>query len=338
MESILSTLNTLLMDLVNPQKRVFFGYLCVAFLIAVFVIYHRSGRKFSVSRCCRSVLSPKIWFDKSSVADFKLILFNRLIFGGIFLRIFSKSAVGIAVYFFCLEQTWFPSGMQYKLPTFFPPILFTVVLFIIDDYSRYWTHRLMHMIPALWELHKVHHSATVMTPFTVFRTHPAEALIFSTRGALVQGSVVGLCFALFGTELSLLTIMGANAASVIFHAVGSNLRHSHVPFRYPEWLESWLISPVQHQIHHSLDPKHYDKNFGVAFACWDRIHGSLCYSDSNKLRFGLSIDDKKINLTHGLVPLLVIPLMNILKIQRLKPTGARSSELISGDPIKQGLS
>ncbi|MEC7230725.1 MAG: sterol desaturase family protein, partial [Verrucomicrobiota bacterium] len=51
--------------------------------------------------------------------------------------------------------------------------LFYLFLFILDDFARYWLHRWLHAIPLLWSFHKVHHSASTLNPFTVFRTHPA---------------------------------------------------------------------------------------------------------------------------------------------------------------------
>ena len=187
-----------------------------------------------------------------------------------------------------MDTGWFSVTPEVVLPEYVCALIFTVTLFILDDYSRYWTHRALHRIPILWEFHKVHHSATTLTPLTVFRTHPVEAVVFSIRGAIVQGTVVGIAFAIFGPNLNLLTILGANFLSVLFHALGSNLRHSHIPLRYPSWLERWLVSPAQHQLHHSVSEEHFDKNFGVAFACWDLIHGTHHFSQARCLTYGLS--------------------------------------------------
>ena len=305
MEYLFLSVDALLQDFINPQKRIFVGYLLVAFIIAILVYGYRYRGKFRLKHLIRGLLSRRIWLSESSRADFKLLLCNRLIFGGVFTAFLSKSVVGLSIYFWVLESSGLQFGQLAQLHPFVQSIIFTVFLFVIDDYSRYWVHRWLHQFPILWEFHKVHHSATVLTPFTVFRTHPVEAVCFSFRGILVQGSVIGIGFALFGTGLSLATILGANAASVIFHSVGSNLRHSHVAFRYPKWLEYWLISPVQHQIHHSLDENHFDKNFGVAFACWDRIHGTLHFSDNKRLKFGLSKDEG--DFPHKLSALISLP-------------------------------
>ena len=56
----------------------------------------------------------------------------------------------------------------------------------------------MHKWPILWALHKVHHSATVLTPMTVFRTHPLEGIIFSLRSSLTQAISISSFVFLFG--------------------------------------------------------------------------------------------------------------------------------------------
>jgi len=310
LDFVSSGLETLLGDFFNPQKRIFIGYLLLSILIGVLVLWSSYKGKLSVSRLAQSLFTRKLWFSQSTIADIKLIVFNKLLFGGMGTRLISKTAVGYAVYFFLTENAIGSLGFSTAIPAYAVPILFTAGLFILDDYSSYWVHRLMHKVPYLWNFHRVHHSATVMTPLTVFRTHPAEAIIFSIRGAVVQGCVVGAFFALFQSNLTLITIFGANAASVIFHAVGSNLRHSHIPFRYPRFLERWLLSPAQHQIHHSICTKHYDKNYGVAFSVWDRIHGSFHYSERYRLKFGLVASDPEHSLRHTLRSLLLDPFLD----------------------------
>jgi sterol desaturase/sphingolipid hydroxylase (fatty acid hydroxylase superfamily) len=59
-----------------------------------------------------------------------------------------------------------------------------------------------------------------------------------------------------------------------------------VPFSYFAFIEKWLMSPKQHQIHHSR--KHFDKNYGGFVSIWDRMFGSLQLSNEVPiLKFGL---------------------------------------------------
>ena len=140
----------------------------------------------------------------------------------------------------------------------------------------------MHRIPILWALHKVHHSAETLNPITIYRTHPLEGIIFTLRASLSQGIAISTFFFLFGSKVDLFTILGANIFIFIFNVAGSNLRHSHIYIRYWRWLEYFLISPAQHQIHHSLEERHYDKNFGATLSIWDWVGGSLHHSETTK--------------------------------------------------------
>ena len=170
----------------------------------------------------------------------------------------------------------------------------------------------MHKWPVLWALHKVHHSATVLTPMTVFRTHPLEGIIFSLRSAITQAIGISLFFYLFGNLVSLYTIVGVNVFVFVFNILGSNLRHSHIGIRYWKWLEYIFISPAQHQLHHSVAFEHHDKNFGAALAVWDWLFGSLHHSvEFETLHLGIKKDQKE--TTHNLRNLYFDPINEIKK-------------------------
>ena len=161
-------------------------------------------------------------------------------------------------------------------------------LFVVDDFTKYIVHRWMHKIPLLWAIHKVHHSAKTMTPITVYRVHPLEGVLFSLRSIFAQGLVIPSFLFFFGNAVDLYTIVGVNILVFFFHATGSNLRHSHIDIAYWKWLEHILISPSQHQVHHSIAEAHYDKNFGAALAIWDWVFGSLHLSENKgDVVFGL---------------------------------------------------
>ncbi|MDQ2093715.1 sterol desaturase family protein [Rhodalgimonas zhirmunskyi] len=167
--------------------------------------------------------------------------------------------------------------------TFEPPFLawayrdivlaYTLALFLLSDFTRYWLHRLMHRSRWLWPFHRVHHAAKVLTPLLVYRIHPLESLLFALRHAAVAGAVTGVFIFLFGARLDLFTIFGENLFIVALFAFTANLRHSHVRLSYGRWLEHILVSPAQHQIHH--DRRHLNTNFGSCLALWDWMFGTL---------------------------------------------------------------
>ena len=86
--------------------------------------------------------------------------------------------------------------------------------------------------------------------------------------------------------------MNVNAGIFAFYLIGYNLRHSQIWLSYPRWLSYILISPAQHQIHHSIDKKHWDRNMGLIFAFWDWVFGTLYVPKGyEKLEYGISRDE-----------------------------------------------
>ena len=151
----------------------------------------------------------------------------------------------------------------------------------------------MHRVDLLWSLHRVHHSATNLTPLTLFRVHPVESIFYFARGLIVFGLVSGIFVWLFGSKVNGLHVLGVDLFGFIFAAMASNLRHSPIWLSFGK-LENFLISPAQHQLHHSMDHGH--PNYGTCLAIWDRIIGTQVKAQFHKpaedLRFGLPIESK----------------------------------------------
>lgn len=179
-------------------------------------------------------------------------------------------------------------------------VSYTVVLFIVNDFTRYWLHRFMHRIPLLWRFHRIHHSAEVLNPLTFYRVHPVENILFGLRYALTTGFVTAVFIYFFGAGIGLIEFLGVNALVFVFLLMGSNLRHSHIPLSYGRKVEKWLISPLQHQMHHSRTYTH--RNFGSYLAVWDRWFGTLTLgkSKSKNLDFGLPTGETTHSLTGAL--------------------------------------
>ena len=296
---------------VDPKKRVFLGYILLSIAIALFwlVFFRKKGLKSAFFK----VFDKKILLSGSAISDYKMFIINRVLM--LVLSPYLLTQLAVATYFYYSLLSLPVSGFLSSLngtPTVIVATLFTVTFFTFDDFTKYWVHRWMHKWPVLWALHKVHHSAETLNPITVYRTHPLEGILFSLRGAFSQGIVISIFFFTFGDKVDLVTILGVNFLVFFFHVAGSNLRHSHIDIKYWSWLEKFLISPAQHQLHHSLDERHYDKNFGAALAIWDWIFGSLHHSeDIDKLVLGVEDDDFN---PRSIKELYLKPLKEILNI------------------------
>jgi sterol desaturase/sphingolipid hydroxylase (fatty acid hydroxylase superfamily) len=168
-----------------------------------------------------------------------------------------------------------------------------LALTVSNDLGTYLIHYLMHRVPMLWEFHKVHHSATVLNPVTQYRIHPVELVLNNVVATFVLGSVTGVFRFLSAHPISEFTFIGVNVLSFAFLFFGANLRHSHVPLKYFNWLEYIFISPFQHQIHHSNRPEHFDKNLGSKFALWDWMFGTLIRSEKvESVEFGIGNNEE----------------------------------------------
>ncbi|MBU2894753.1 sterol desaturase family protein [Colwellia sp. D2M02] len=289
--------------LFDANKRIYFVYLLSAILLAV-PVFIKTSSQFSVVDFWCFLFPKSVYTHQSAKHDYALFFINKLIKSALFpFVVFSMAPIAIAV------SSGFESVFGVN-----PPIewssasiitIFTLLLFVIDDFTRFLLHYLLHKVPMLWEFHKVHHSALVLTPFTIYRSHPIESLLYAFRMAVTQGFVVGLCYYLFGPTLKMYDILGANAFVFLFNIFGSNLRHSHIWLSWGDKIEGWLISPAQHQIHHSDNPKHFDRNFGSALAVWDRLFSCLIKASAvGKITYGISVHHKG---HHSLVQIYLEP-------------------------------
>ena len=270
----------------NTDKRIYWLYVLSSIGLALYVyLKHIKGESF-----LKYLFDKKHWFSKSALVDYYFIFFNsylKLILIAPFL------ISGLHLAYNTNEYLMETLGYRtFNLSFTETLIYYTITLTIVGDFATYIVHYLMHRIRFLWEFHKVHHSATVLNPITQYRIHPVELLINNIRGILVFGLTMGVFDYLSAGAVEKFTFLGVNALSFLFLFWGANLRHSHVKLTYFNWLEYILISPFQHQIHHSTNPAHHNKNMGSKFAIWDWLFGTLIKSkEVNDLEFGLADGD-----------------------------------------------
>lgn len=153
-------------------------------------------------------------------------------------------------------------------------LFYSFITLLCYDFAFFITHYAFHKIPALWVLHKVHHSAEVLTPLTRYREHFLAGPIWACNTAIGYGVAAGIFAYLFDGNITEATLMNIGFFMLLFGITGS-FRHYHVQMHYPQWLCQWLHSPAMHHVHHSYLEKHWDKNFSVITSLWDRLFGTL---------------------------------------------------------------
>lgn len=278
-------------DFVDPKKRVFAGYLALSVVIAfVWLLF---VRRKNIAQAKTKVFDKQIFLSRSAIADYKIFVINRLFSLFISPLLIGQLAIATSLFYALHSQDWIPQGHFSDTSKWLVVTLFSVTMFLMDDFTKYLVHRWMHRWPLLWAIHKVHHSAETLTPVTVYRVHPLEGILYGLRGTFAHGVVLAVFIFLFGGSVDIYTVVGVNVLVFLFHVTGSNLRHSHINISYWPWLEHVLISPAQHQIHHSVAEEHFDKNFGAALAVWDWFFGSLHVSDpEQEIAFGLDASQR----------------------------------------------
>ena len=199
-------------------------------------------------------------------------------------------------------------------PTVMWRLFYGLASILIVDAIFYWTHYMMHKTEIGWALHKVHHSAQVLTPWTRPREHFIVGPLWALGPAMGLAISGGIFAWVFNGNITQITIINVGIFSVLY-ALNGNFRHYHVSFRYPRWLELWLQSPGMHHTHHSYLEKHWDSNVGLVTSIWDRMMGTIYIADKyEETPWGLAEKDQREYTT--LKDNLVSPVKEIIRILR----------------------
>lgn len=134
--------------------------------------------------------------------------------------------------------------------------------FVLLDLAVYGQHVVFHHVPALWRLHRVHHADTGFDVTTAIRFHPLEIVIS------------------LGWKLVVIVAFGIPAAAVLAFEIvlnaGAMFSHANVslPARVDGVLRAVIVTPDMHRVHHSVEPRELNSNFGFNLSLWDRLCGT----------------------------------------------------------------
>jgi sterol desaturase/sphingolipid hydroxylase (fatty acid hydroxylase superfamily) len=281
--------------------------LAAALVIAALVIAWRRARRNRPLRAgtlWRGLFPGWLVRHASMHADIAYFCFNVFVYGVIFgwaivsYKFLSGIVVdGLAAAFGTVTPT------SYDLTA---RMIITLALFLAYEFGYWVDHYIKHRVPALWELHKVHHSANVLTPLTVFRIHPLDGLIFANILAVSLGVTNGIANYAFGKPISLFSIDDTNVILVLFVHIYVHLQHTHLWIAFTGFAGRVFLSPAHHQIHHSNNPVHFDKNLGSCLAIWDWLFGTLYVPNKQPeaLTFGVKVGEADM---HSLSELSIAP-------------------------------
>lgn len=244
--------------------------LAFAAVIAAVVLAARARtarRALSLPSLWREMFPKHVWRHPSARQDLFIILIND----GLLFFLPGLAAVAIASLIIVTPQA---NAAGNDTPIW-AIVLFGTYMALAWDFFATFAHYLKHKIPVLWEFHKVHHCAEVLTPLTAMRRHPVEIVISS----LIVGAGIAIATTawtvLFGAPGSTIEVGGVALIVYLWRLLGYNIRHSHIWISYGPFWNRFVMSPAHHQLHHSREPRHYDCNFGHIFTFWDRLFGTL---------------------------------------------------------------
>jgi sterol desaturase/sphingolipid hydroxylase (fatty acid hydroxylase superfamily) len=267
----------------------------------------KRGRKLRWRTLLRALFPKRILHHRSNQADIGYLFFNVFVFGVVF---------GWAI----LSYEFVTNGIIAGLAAAFGPVtpsalpayvsngVVTLMLFLAYELGYWFNHWLSHKVPVLWEFHKVHHSAEVLTPLTNFRVHPVYTFIFANILAFSAAVANGLGNYAFGDTAYQYALSDTNIILVLFIHAYVHLQHSHMWIAFRGLAGRIFVSPAHHQVHHSADPKHFNKNYGSCLALWDWMFGTLYVPEKKRevLAFGFAANPD----AHTVKGELVAPLVN----------------------------
>lgn len=180
-----------------------------------------------------------------------------------------------------------------------PGWLGVALFLLLFDLTIYFQHRVFHLVPVLWRLHRVHHTDPDYDVTTGNRFHPFSILLSSVIKLSLILAIGPLVISVVIAEVLL------NATAMFNH---SNIR---IPARFDKYLRLFVVTPDMHRIHHSVDAAEHNSNFGFNFPWWDRLFGTyLDQAKTDQQTMDIGIGGFEGSSGYSVSKLIIQPLRN----------------------------
>lgn len=134
-----------------------------------------------------------------------------------------------------------------------------VLALVLYDFCYYWFHRASHEVALFWAGHAVHHQSQHYNLSTALRQSSAGA---------ISSWVFYLPMALLGVPP---VVFGIVALIDLLYQYWVHTEH----IGRLGWFDRWFCSPSNHRVHHAVNDKYLDRNYGGIWVVWDRLFGSF---------------------------------------------------------------
>ena len=196
--------------------------------------------------------------------------------------------LGTPLIIFFLDMPWI-SSLQPDISAI-PPILIGLIQLLFTDFLFYWAHRLLHT-QLFWHAHAWHHAPKHLWWLAGLRASPLHVVLM---GLPLVISYLAFPTAQGGTMIVIL---------IIIRVLNQHWIHSNVRFPFERQLEWIFVTPRVHFVHHHVERRFSDKNFGFIFSFWDRLFGTFVHPDVVQgEKLGLNYKNTNLRLLLGVPP------------------------------------
>ncbi|MFM8858811.1 MAG: sterol desaturase family protein, partial [Methylocystis sp.] len=234
-DAIHFSLKRIEIELFSPGSVFSIYSLAISFSCALFILslsrYRRRGI-VNLRALWRAIFSRNLLNRDSTIADINLFILSVIlmpvVIGGL---VVSSNSVAFNVHA-ALNQLFGAFG-PIEISFLSKKLISTLILFLAYEIGYYLDHYLKHRVSVLWELHKLHHTADVLTPLTNFRNHPIDNLVFGYMLAIFIGGASGALDWMFAQKTVIFSVDGKNLIFIFFLWTIGHLQHSEfwIPFR-----------------------------------------------------------------------------------------------------------
>lgn len=265
-------------------------FLILGILIALISHFRRTGRV--PLRTSLAILLPRHHpgWKRQLLVDSTLTLFNLLLVNRLlaWLYPFLDSATSSIVA--RIPKAPVANGVYGVTDFLLLLIVFPIGAVLFADFFYTLVHIALHKVPLLWRLHKLHHAPRSLSPATAWRLHPLEIAITATA-VFSSGHLFHAVFSAYtGTSPGDFMLHGLTWFEVLL-MIFITFRHTDVWISFGP-LNYFMSSPAMHQIHHSVEPQHRDKNFALFLSFWDVVFGTA-YIPRKREQFAYGLGPEK---------------------------------------------
>ena len=237
--------NYLVNEIMQPNwSNYFYGLIAISLVVFILELLFPWRKN-------QAVLRKDFWLDLF------YLFFNFFLLNLVILIALSNVTQKVFTNFLALFNLQLASIQLFSVTTL-PKVISLLLFFIITDFVQWNTHRMLHRIPFLWNIHKTHHSVKEMGFAAHFRYNWIEPIIYK--------SLLYIPIALIG-GFSVEDVFIVHFISI---AIG-HLNHANLGWDYG-YLKYIFNNPKMHIWHHSKEmPNKTGRNFGISLSCWDYI-------------------------------------------------------------------